>query len=328
MVETRGLSIIFDNFFKPARLPGIMILNIPREKVLAAVQEGPTWPIKIARKVGGDTMIIGAILSTLIESGEVAVSTLKIGGSPLYYMPGQEDKLEGFIDHLNEKDQKTFRILREKKLLQDSAQDPLIRVSLRILKDFAKQFEVEVNGRKETFWRFYAYDKDEALKEAMNMLSQKSVVIKTEEKIEKIEEKHEKAEPHIEPKVVIEYKIEHKPEEHRHKEIKKTEPGILKKDFFESIKKHVHQMNLDIISKEKLKKTEYTMILKNHDTNEYIYCIAKDKKNINEGDLSTAFVYAHSKKMPCIFLMTGTLTKKAEHMVEKEFKDMKIEKIE
>jgi hypothetical protein len=31
--------------------------------------------------------------------------------------------------------------------------------------------------------------------------------------------------------------------------------------------------------------------------------------------------------MPCLFLITGKLTKKAELMSKKEFKDMKIEKI-
>jgi hypothetical protein len=351
----------------------MMIENVPKEKMLGALQDGPTLPIKIARKVGGDTMIIGAILSTLISSGDVAVSSLKIGGSPLYFIPGQEEKLEGFIDHLNEKDQKTFKLLKEKKILSDSEQDPLIRVSLRAIKDFAKSFEIDNSGKKEVFWRFYSHDKDEAVAEAKKMLSERPAI-------------EMKEEPKQESKVVIEYKIEHMPdtgkqelkelpkrhrkehkkEEHKQIEEKESEEELFeekkeeskeakkgrtetkeevkkeeteeeqkakeekseKKDFYAQIKDHIHKLGLDIISKEKTKKTEYALILKNHDTNEYIYCVAKDKKTINEGDLSTAFVFSHNKRMPCIFLTTGSLNKKADSMLHKEFKDMKIEKIE
>jgi hypothetical protein len=104
-----------------------MLQNIPKEKVLEIVKQGPTYPAKIAKQLGsgGDTMLIGAILSTLISTGEVKVSSLKIGGTPLYYTPDQESKLEDFLDYLNEKDKRTFDLLKEQKILQDSEQDPL-----------------------------------------------------------------------------------------------------------------------------------------------------------------------------------------------------------
>lgn len=349
-----------------------MMQNIPREKILEALKDGPTLPIKIAKQVGGDSVIVGAILSTLIESGSVAISSMKVGGSPLYYIPGQEEKLESFVDKLNEKDQKTFAMLKEKNILQDDAQDPLIRVSLRALKDFAKQFEIDFEGKRVIFWRFYSYDKAAALLDAKNiLLSQKPIVKeppkveahplaletyggekkavhevkhhkakKTEEKpTETPEHKPEAPEPenlrtYHKPKAIEKPEHNIKAEEHR-SEIKEPDiadaiekDAIPKKDFFEQIKEHIHSMKLDIISKEKIKKSEYTLVLKNHDTNDYIYCVAKDKKSINEGDLSTAFVYSQSKKMPCMFIMTGSLTKKAEQMRAKEFKDMRIEKIE
>ena len=69
------------------------------------------------------------------------------------------------------------------------------------------------------------------------------------------------------------------------------------------------------------------MVLKDHDSGRYIYCVAKDKKAINEGDLSTAYVYAQQKNMPCMFITSGRLTKKAEVMRTAEFKDISIEKI-
>ena len=307
-----------------------MIENIPKEKILEVVREGPTLPARIAKRVGGDTMIIGAILSTLINTGDVAVSTLKIGGSPLYYSPGQEDKLEGFIDHLNEKDQKTFNMLKVKNVMHDASQEPLTRVSLKAIKDFAKPVEVDYEGKKQLFWRFYSYDREQAIKDAITFLdSQKPAPqIEAAQPIARpviIEPAHveeilpvETMKPSEENNPVKKHKIEQKPDhDHKHKS---------RKDFFELISEHIHTKGLDIISKEKIKKTEYTFVLKNHETNEYIYCVAKDKKSINEGVLSTAYVFAHAKNMPCMFLMTGEMTKKAESITA-HFKEMIIEKV-
>jgi len=364
-----------------------MLQNIPKDKILDALKEGPTYPSKIVKKVGGDTMLIGAILSTLINSGDVKISSLKIGGSPLYYLPGHEAKLEEFINYLNDKDQKTFIMLKEKKLLQESAQDPLTRVSLRTIKDFARTLEIEFNGKKETFWRFYQYDKEQALEEAKKiMLSQLPLEPKKEATASEVKvvpqpgqilspeieiiggkakkqkdpihhKKHyekkedapqdQKASAQVvqvaEQSIVKPEKIElpkadeiatSKPQVQDAKHDKDVTPGQgdktdkdSKEDFFDTLKKYFHEKNLDVINREKMKKSEYTLVLKNHDANEYIYCVAKDKKNVNEGDLSTAFVFAQSKKMPCMFIMTGSLTKKAESMIHREFKDMKIEKI-
>lgn len=350
-----------------------MIQNIPKEKILEAMQDGPTLPIKISRKVGGDTMIIGAMLSTLISTGDVCISSLKIGGSPLYYLPGQEERLEEFIDHLNDKDQRTFKLLKDKKILQDSAQDPLTRVSLKTLRDFARQIEIDFEGRKEIFWRFYTYDKEEALNEGKRILlsnkasiqipKEEMVVQEPEESMTKtayvpVDKIPAEVSETIEAKDIKRHKREHKRHakpEHISETIEKisdekqsvvaapisgTKPSTGEKiekvqasdeprpGFYDQIKSHAHKLNLDIISKEKVKKTEYVLILKNHETNEYIYCIAKDKRIVNEGDLSTAFVFSHNKKMPCLFMTTGMLNKKAEQMTQKEFKDMRIEKIE
>ena len=129
-----------------------MLTNIPKEKILEVVKEGPTIPTRITKRVGGDSMLIGAILSTLIASGEVRISTVKIGGTPIYYVPDQEQRLEEFSQYLNEKDQKTYKILKDLKVLRDNECDPLIRVSLRNIKDYAKYFEYEVDGKKDYFF--------------------------------------------------------------------------------------------------------------------------------------------------------------------------------
>jgi hypothetical protein len=330
-----------------------MLQNIPKEKILEVVRQGPTVPSKIVKIVGGDTMLIGAMLSGMIGAGEVKISTLKMGGSPVYYIPGQEEKLEDFIQYLNEKDQRTVRDLKEARVIQDSKQDPLIRFSLKTIKDFAKQFEI----RGQMFYRYFLVNKEDAERVASDMLkeqevppqevmlnknstaldkevaiqhavSKEPVEIQSNTGSETIGVEPKRATHTSEVPVKIAHDVKGPKEPKELKELKEPkESKELKTDFFESIKSHVHKLGLDIVGKEKIKKTEYALILKNHDSNEYHYCVAKDKKTINEGDLSTAFVFAHQKKMPCIFLMTGKLSKKAEAMSQKEFVDMKIDAI-
>ena len=306
-----------------------MFQNIPKEKILDVVKQGPTYPSKISKIVGGDTMIVGAILSTLISTGDVKVSTLKIGGSPLYYIPNQESKLEEFINYLNEKDQKTTKLLKEKQVLKDSEQDPLVRVSLRTIKDFAKSFELESSGQKEIFWRYYLIDKDEAIHVAKSLLKEKIVEAREEHiltsDISTVKEHITKKTEDINREEMLE-KIKEPKELREHKEAKEQKESKI--DFLEVVRKHILSKNLDIISKEKIKKSEYDFVLKNHDNNEYIYCKAKDKKSLNEGDLASAFVFAQSKKMPCLFITTGNLTKKAESMIHKEFVGLMLEKVE
>jgi hypothetical protein len=313
-----------------------MFQNIPKEKILEVVKQGPTIPVKIAKAVKGDTMIVGAILSTLISTGDVRVSTLKIGGTPVYYVPDQESRLEEFTSYLNEKDQKTFKVLKDSGVLRDTDQDPLIRVSLRAIKDFAKSFEVESGGQKIIFWRFYSIPKEDAIVIAKDMLKKEQeekvraeVVEQPDVKAREIkapEMKTQEMKPAIIEERHAEKQMEERTEEEKHETPKKSESSA-KADFFEIVKKHILSKNLDIISKEKIKKSEYDFVLKNHDTNEYIYCKSKDKKSINEGDLASAFVFAQSKKMPCLFLTTGNLTKKAESMRHKEFNGLAIEKV-
>ena len=57
------------------------------------------------------------------------------------------------------------------------------------------------------------------------------------------------------------------------------------------------------------------------------FCKAKNKKRINHADLSSAFVQGQLKKLPVLFITTGSLTKKAKEMLGNEFKNIKINKL-
>lgn len=125
-------------------------------------REGPVLPHQLAKFVGSNLIIAGAQLADLSARRKVIVSSIKVGGgSPLYYVPGQEEKLQNFIENLNEKDRATTLLLKEKKILRDSELDPLSRVSLRNIKDFAKPLEVNINNQKEIFWKWYLLKNEE-----------------------------------------------------------------------------------------------------------------------------------------------------------------------
>ena len=101
-------------------------------------------------------------------------------------------------------------------------------------------------------------------------------------------------------------------------------------DFFNTIKDFFEKSGIEIVDFEPIRKgSEHDFVItlpSNVGVLNY-YCKAKSKAKINEGDLSTAFVQGQIKKLPIIFITVGNLTKKAEDLLSKEFKNMFIKKI-
>jgi len=117
---------------------------------------GPTLPGKVAKNLQTDTLLASAHLADLVSQRKVRVSNLKVGGSPLYYLPGQEEKLVAFAaGNVNPKDLEVLEILQKKKLLREKGLELLPRVALRSLKDFAVPLQVTVQGEKELFWKWH-----------------------------------------------------------------------------------------------------------------------------------------------------------------------------
>ncbi|MFC1753764.1 cell envelope integrity protein TolA [Thermoproteota archaeon] len=132
-------------------------------KVLQLVKiKGPVIPSQINKEIEVDVMMGSAILSELVDKGQLKISNIKIGSSPLYYASGQESKLLQFISHLNPKDRDTVELLRQKKILKDKNLEPLRRVSLRQIKDFAVPLNVTINNEAILFWKWYLISNEEA----------------------------------------------------------------------------------------------------------------------------------------------------------------------
>jgi hypothetical protein len=243
-----------------------MYKPISKDEVLRLVrQKGPVIPIHLRKDLNTDTILIGAVLSQLVAEGKVLVSKVKIGGSPTYYVPESEAKLVDLMKYLNEKDRRAAELLREKKIIKDSDQDPLTRVCLRNIKDYAKPLEVNIKGRKDIYWKWYLLKTSDA--EAMLIKELKpqkeKLVVKEEEapakrvetapesqKIEVQEEKQPEAEKQKE-----ESKEEKKTpkEESKEKEIKKKEQPQTKKEEKAEKPKHVkHEEIQKVLAKPKI----------------------------------------------------------------------------
>jgi hypothetical protein len=147
--------------------------NINKEDVLNIVKlKGPVTPTEIKRELKKETYLISAVLSELVNTRTVKTTNVKKGTSIFYYIPSQEAKLEQMISYLNEKDQRTVHILKEKKVLQDKPQELLIRVSLRKVPDYAKPINIRISEDEvKLFWKYFLVSDEEAKQVIRSMLS-------------------------------------------------------------------------------------------------------------------------------------------------------------
>jgi len=334
-----------------------------RDKVISIVKsQGPLLPALVAKAIGSNILMASAYLSELVANRIIKISTIKVGGSPLYYAPGQEAGLQNFSDNLNEKERRTYELLKERKILADATSEPLVRVALRELKDFAVPLKVNNNGRVEIFWKWYLTPNEEIEGPIRKILDSGELAVK-QQKTETVQAEQEvkQAKPEVrqESQVVErsqeiskkEYQVVEKaaikeeikteiPEKEdiakdKPKEVVKTgakrEKRSLKKDeFLEVLEKFFEKNKIEIV--------ESTVLRKNSEIDFIIemaspvgklryYCKAKNKKRVSDSDLSNAFVRGQMKKLPVLFLSNGELSKKAIELIDSELKGLNFKKI-
>lgn len=135
---------------------------LEKEKILQLMRlHGPVLPKDLMKPLNTDTLLIGATLSEMASQGLINITSVKRGGSPFYYVPDHLPKLQDLSKFLNEKDQRAYALIREKKILKDNEITPLLRVSLRAIKDFARPVEVRNGETKDLFWAWYLISKEE-----------------------------------------------------------------------------------------------------------------------------------------------------------------------
>ena len=285
---------------------------------------GPILPVHAAKAIGSNILMASAHLSELVSRKKVKVSKIKVGGSPLYYLPGQEPKLEGFSDNLNLKEKEAFELLRLKKILRDNAIEAVYRVALRQLKDFALPLEVKYNDTRELFWKWHTTTPEETNILIRQIITPPKPELKREQPISK-------------PKQEVQQRIPVKKIEKPKKPKLKLEPKEIEKEakpkieeevtspFIKQLEKYFSKNNIEIIETNAIRKAseiEFVIKVPSNVGSLIYFCKAKGKKRINDGDLSSAFIQGQTKKLPVLFLTKGELTKKAQEMLENEFKGM------
>ena len=81
------------------------------ERILILLKErGPILPVQASKEINENILMTSARLSELLTSKRIKISNLKIGGSPLYYLSGQEHKLQNFPENLNGVEKKAYDI--------------------------------------------------------------------------------------------------------------------------------------------------------------------------------------------------------------------------
>ncbi len=283
-----------------------MVMNNIKEKIIQLIkQKGPVIPAQISKEIETNIMMASAYLSELSSDNLVKISNIKIGGSPLYYLPGQEHKLQDFANRLHEKEKKSYDLLKQKKVLRDLKLDSVSRVTLRNIKDFAIPLKVDYKDNSEIFWKWYLLSNKEA-----------EELIKA-----KLKPTRKEAKP-IKKETTKPLKEEKKGIKHVKKEIEDY--------FFNEIQQYFSRNKINILDKRIIRKNkdiEMLIEIPSSVGGLKYFCKAKNKKKVNDGELSSIYIQAQSRKLPVLFITKGEFTKKAKEMLEKEFKGLKVKQL-
>jgi len=260
-----------------------------KEKILFVLrQRGPSLPVHVATGTGLSILFASAFLSELLSERKIKMSHMKVGSSPIYYLLGQETKLELFSRHLNNKEKEAFTILKDKKILKDSEQDPAIRVALRSIKDFAIPFKRE----EKIFWRYYLTP------ESQPIIKQPKVRTETPKKTKTLN--------------IFE---ETKSTEKKTKKISKNNDR-----FFNKVKAFLSTKSTEILDIESFNKDELMLRIKKDDKEGIL--IVYNKKRINEEDILKAHKKISEKYSQYKILCLGEPLKRTKNMIN-AIKDLK-----
>jgi hypothetical protein len=296
-----------------------------RQKIINFLKNnGPSLPVHISKETGLSILFSSAYLSELLSEKEVKMSNMKVGNSPIYFIPGQEPMLENFAKHLKSKEKEAFLLLKEKKFLKDNEQTSAIRVALREIKDFA----IPIQKENENIWKYFTFPENEIIIEKPKVQEIKPIEIIEPKEIEVIVEEIVQDEP-IENLAVEEEKIiEPQREKPVAKSGKAKKKQIPKKDndkFFEKVKEFLSKKSLEILNVQDAGRNE--LILKVKEGEEEWMLVAINKKRITENDVIKAHKKVEGTKLKYRILSLGESTKRMESLINASKELEKIEKI-
>jgi hypothetical protein len=298
---------------------------------------GPSVPNKIRQDLKApDNFIVGALLSELAASGQLAMTTMSYGTSKFYYDPENPASIEPLGQHLGEKDQRAFILIKNERVARHNALTPLNRVAMEQIKDFAKPLKLDTPEGPELFWRYYLVTEDEA----MDLIEEKffhTYKKKAAQPLTPIQnvpaslKESEKEAAKQEPKAEPERKAAPKKKAARKKAAVSTVPEAQTQlpsrlpplsvaqasGFATAIHEFFKAKQIVLVQNIASTKTEFSAIVRIPSAVgavEY-FCKAKSKKTTTDGDLAAAVLESQQYKLPLLFLSPGKLTKKANDLL-------------
>jgi hypothetical protein len=263
-----------------------------KEKILEFLKSsGPSIPVRIAKRIEMDPIFASAILSELLNSRKIVLSHMRIGSTPLYLLPGEEERLEEHVENLKPLEMEAYLALKESVTLSDIDQPPAFRVALRNLKDFSKPF----NHNGEMMWK-YAFSSEEEVEASLGGgpvkgKPQEERGLKEERPLEKISEKVAKKAP-------VEKMAPKKKEDIFEKS--PESPG-----FFIEVKDFLNKKDIEFIEEIQSDKKEIVGLVKMKTPlgDLQFLLIAKNKKTTSKDEIKSAIQRSIHSKMPCLFLL-------------------------
>jgi len=272
--------------------------SIIKEKIISVLKRnGPSLPVHIAGEIESSTLFTSAFLSELISEKKVKLSNLKVGNSPLYLIAGQEHMIEKYSHYLKSKEKEAFNLLKEKRFLKDSEQNPAIRVALNEIKDFAIPFQKP--DTRELYWKFFTVPESELLEKIKGK--------------QQIQEKPKRDELDIfDPKT--EKKGRGTKKKIKKKSTKRKSPKENK--LLNKIKEFLSERAIEIVDIISFDKNEIMLKIKEKDSETERILIAYKKKRINEADIINAAKKAAEFGLPYMIANSGEPLKKVKDLID------------
>jgi hypothetical protein len=299
-------------------------VNRSKEKILSTLRmKGPCLPVQIAKEINFSPLFASAFLSELKAEGKVSISNLRVGSSPLYFLPGQENMLEKFSGYLNQREKEAFALLKEKQFLEDREQSPILRVALRAIKDFAQSVKVRIGDESKLFWKYFTLSEEDVISMVKSGMKRALVPVKPKVEESKIEPKKEEISSEVHSEVSSRFIEDERPlAEKKKQKVQESEFVINVKDFLRAKDIEI----LEVIAERK-KDFEARVGIDTLLGKQEFYLVAKDKKSVNDNDFAVALQKGQSKKMPAALMSTGDLSKKGKEHLESWGNLVKFEKL-
>jgi len=288
--------------------------NFIKEKIIKFLEKnGASLPVHIAKDAGMDMIFTSAFLSELISHQKIKVSNMKVGTSPVYFIPGNEKGIEKFIDYLGGKEREALILLKNKKFLEDSKQEPAIKIALRTMKDFANPFEK--NGK--LIWRYFL-EEEKDYEADLKKFPKEPKVKESIKEHENIEEETKREKPKDKP-------LQKKKPAKRETKAKKQNNQNDEK-FFNKVKEFLSKNSIEILDVEDASKDNLILKIKINGREKLL--VAYNKKKIDESDIIKAYKKSSELALEYIILSLGEPAKKMNEFIEAVKKLDGIKKIE